>query len=66
MKEQRTEQVVFRLTPSEAQMLDKMVERCGDSRTLVARSIVLAVLDDDARAHGEPGLRALCQTAVLH
>lgn len=42
----------------EMKLLDAMLERCGyKHRSVLVRNIVRDVLDDDARAHGEPGLK---------
>jgi len=57
MQPSKTVQVTFRLTSSEAALLDKIMNgRKSESRAVLARAIILDGLDDDDRAHGGPGL----------
>lgn len=52
--EKLSEQFVVRLTPSEAERLDALMhEGKYASRAQLMRSILRAVLDDDAKAHQE-------------
>lgn len=54
-EQRKSEQIPLRLTPPQAAQLDKLMKAGGfSSRSEVAASIVLAVLGDDAREHGEP------------
>ena len=51
-EEKLSEQFVVRLTPSEAERLDAlMIEGKYSSRAQLMRSVLRAVLDDDAAAH---------------
>jgi len=53
-----SEVIPVRLTPAAATLLDKMTaEGRHRSRAACARSIIMDVLEDDAEAHGEPGVR---------
>lgn len=53
----RTEQIVIRITRPMARRLDAMMERGGyRHRTALVRSLLLAIINDDAKAHGEKPL----------
>lgn len=50
--------IPVRVTPATATLLDQMTAEGGHaSRAACARKILTDVLEDDAQAHGEPGLR---------
>lgn len=53
MSERASEQVTMRITPSELKRLDEMrAEGKWRNRAEMVRSMIRAILDDDAAAHG--------------